>query len=33
MIINAIAAGNGDAAETAMVKHLERSSGLYGLRG
>lgn len=33
MIIDAIAAGDADAAETAMVKHLERSSGLYGLKG
>lgn len=33
MIIDAIAAGDADAGETAMVKHLERSSGLYGLKG
>jgi DNA-binding FadR family transcriptional regulator len=33
LIIDAIARGNADAAEAAMVKHLERSSGLYGLKG
>lgn len=33
MIVDAIAAGDADAAEAAMVKHLERSSGLYGLKG
>lgn len=32
-IIDAIEKGDADAAETAMVKHLERSSGLYGLKG
>lgn len=32
-IIDAIAAGDADAAEAAMVRHLERSSGLYGLKG
>jgi GntR family transcriptional regulator, sialic acid-inducible nan operon repressor len=32
-IIDAIARGEADAAEAAMVKHLERSSGLYGLKG
>jgi len=33
LIIDAIAAGDADAAEAAMVKHLQRSSGLYGLKG
>ena len=33
VIIDAIAAGDAEAAESAMVKHLERSSGLYGLKG
>jgi len=33
VIIDAIEAGDADAAETAMVKHLQRSSGLYGLKG
>ncbi len=33
LIIDAIEAGDADAAETAMVKHLQRSSGLYGLKG
>jgi DNA-binding FadR family transcriptional regulator len=33
LIIDAIARGDADAAEAAMVKHLERSSGLYGLKG
>jgi DNA-binding FadR family transcriptional regulator len=28
-IVDAIEKGDGDAAEKAMVKHLERSSGLY----
>ena len=32
-IIDAIEAGDADAAEAAMVKHLQRSSGLYGLKG
>lgn len=32
-IVDAIARHDSDAAETAMVKHLERSSGLYGLKG
>lgn len=32
-IIDAIEKGDADAAEAAMVKHLERSSGLYGLKG
>lgn len=33
LIIDAIEAGDAEAAEAAMVKHLERSSGLYGLKG
>ena len=33
VIIDAIEAGDADAAEAAMVKHLQRSSGLYGLKG
>ncbi|MFO1132882.1 MAG: transcriptional regulator NanR [Hyphomicrobiales bacterium] len=33
VIIDAIEKGDGDAAEAAMVKHLQRSSGLYGLKG
>lgn len=32
-IVDAIANADADAAEAAMVKHLERSSGLYGLKG
>ncbi len=32
-IVDAIAAHDAAAAETAMVQHLQRSSGLYGLRG
>jgi DNA-binding FadR family transcriptional regulator len=32
-IVDAIARADADAAESAMVKHLERSSGLYGLKG
>jgi DNA-binding FadR family transcriptional regulator len=32
-IIDAIEKGDADAAEAGMVKHLERSSGLYGLKG
>jgi DNA-binding FadR family transcriptional regulator len=32
-IVDAIARADADAAEAAMVKHLERSSGLYGLKG
>lgn len=32
-IIDAIAKRDADAAEAAMVRHLERSSGLYGLKG
>ena len=31
-IIDAIETRDGDAAEAAMVRHLERSSGLYGLK-
>ena len=31
-IIDAIARGDADAAEDAMVKHLTRSSALYGLK-
>ena len=33
LIIDAIAGGDADAAESAMMKHLQRSSGLYGLKG
>jgi DNA-binding FadR family transcriptional regulator len=33
LIIDAIERGDADAAEAAMVKHLQRSSGLYGLKG
>ncbi|PZF77940.1 GntR family transcriptional regulator [Aestuariivirga litoralis] len=33
LVIDAIERGDADAAEAAMVKHLERSSGLYGLKG
>ncbi len=33
VIIDAIAKGDADAAEAAMVRHLQRSSGLYGLKG
>jgi GntR family transcriptional regulator, sialic acid-inducible nan operon repressor len=33
LIIDAIETGDADAAEAAMVKHLQRSSGLYGLKG
>lgn len=33
VIIDAIEKGDADAAEAAMVKHLQRSSGLYGLKG
>jgi DNA-binding FadR family transcriptional regulator len=33
VIVDAIAEGDADAAEAAMVKHLQRSSGLYGLKG
>jgi DNA-binding FadR family transcriptional regulator len=33
VIIDAIETGDPDAAEAAMVKHLQRSSGLYGLKG
>ena len=33
VIIDAIEASDADAAEAAMVKHLQRSSGLYGLKG
>jgi DNA-binding FadR family transcriptional regulator len=32
LIVDAIAKGDADAAEAAMVKHLQRSSGLYGLK-
>ena len=32
-IVDAIAKRDADAAEAAMVRHLERSSGLYGLKG
>ena len=32
-IVDAIAKGDADAAEAAMVQHLQRSSGLYGLKG
>jgi DNA-binding FadR family transcriptional regulator len=32
-IVDAIASGDADAAEAAMVKHLQRSSALYGLKG
>lgn len=32
-IIDAIESHDADAAEAAMVKHLQRSSGLYGLKG
>jgi GntR family transcriptional regulator, sialic acid-inducible nan operon repressor len=32
-IVDAIAAHDANAAEAAMVRHLQRSSGLYGLRG
>jgi GntR family transcriptional regulator, sialic acid-inducible nan operon repressor len=32
-IVDAIANADAGAAEAAMVKHLERSSGLYGLKG
>jgi DNA-binding FadR family transcriptional regulator len=32
-IIAALERGDADAAEAAMVKHLQRSSGLYGLKG
>jgi len=32
MIIDAIETHDADAAEAAMVKHLQRSSGLYGLK-
>jgi DNA-binding FadR family transcriptional regulator len=32
LIVDAIAAGDGDASEKAMVQHLQRSSGLYGLK-
>ena len=32
-IIDAIESGDAGAAEAAMVKHLQRSSGLYGLKG
>lgn len=32
-IVDAIAKREADAAEAAMVRHLERSSGLYGLKG
>lgn len=33
LIVDAIETGDADAAEAAMVKHLQRSSGLYGLKG
>lgn len=33
LIIDAIESHDADAAEAAMVKHLQRSSGLYGLKG
>ena len=33
VVVDAIETGNPDAAEDAMVKHLQRSSGLYGLKG
>lgn len=33
VIIDAIESHDADAAEAAMVKHLQRSSGLYGLKG
>lgn len=33
VIIDAIAKGDAEAAEAAMVRHLQRSSGLYGLKG
>lgn len=32
-IIDALAAGDADAAEAAMVKHLQRSNALYGPKG
>ncbi len=32
MVVDAIETGNPDAAEDAMVRHLQRSSGLYGLK-
>lgn len=32
VIVDAIEKGDPDVAETAMVKHLQRSSGLYGLK-
>ena len=33
LIIDAIEKGDAEAAEAAMAKHLQRSSGLYGLKG
>lgn len=33
VIVDAIAKGDADAAEAAMVQHLQRSSSLYGLKG
>lgn len=33
LIIDAIESHDAEAAEAAMVKHLQRSSGLYGLKG
>ena len=33
LIIDAIERGDAEAAEAAMMKHLQRSSGLYGLKG
>jgi DNA-binding FadR family transcriptional regulator len=32
MVVDAIETGNPDAAEDAMLRHLQRSSGLYGLK-
>lgn len=32
VVVDAIETGNPDAAEDAMVRHLQRSSGLYGLK-
>lgn len=33
LIVDAIATGDADAAEQAMAQHLQRSSGLYGVKG
>jgi DNA-binding GntR family transcriptional regulator len=32
-IVDAIERRDADAAEAAMVRHLQRSSGLYGVKG